>query len=144
MAANFARVAVLFNSCAAFTITWFPARAMLSSFAASTRGAATPVGDEAEETEDDKLHWTTLVWSAALWVGTTCGVAACCQRLGLLFDLIGAIFGSFEVFIYPSLFWWTLCADSSRFGCLPAILLMSVGVFSLVTGVAVACAQDAT
>eukprot|EP00932_Pfiesteria_piscicida_P003636 SRR837773.13540.p2 GENE.SRR837773.13540~~SRR837773.13540.p2 ORF type:complete len:205 (-),score=42.50 SRR837773.13540:46-660(-) len=140
--ANLSRVAVLFNTCAAFALNWFPARAMLCSLASTLRGGELALGSLDEEVESEKLRTSTLVWSAALWVGFTACLAAHFRRLGLLFDLIGAVFGSCEVFLYPSLFWWRLCADSSRFGRWPAYMLLTVGVFTMVTGVAVVFKND--
>jgi hypothetical protein len=59
----------------------------------------TPQGDETEMT------FSFMVVVAVLWIGSGAVVAINCRQLAVVFDLIGAVFGSFEVFMYPGFFW---------------------------------------
>ena len=83
------------------------------------------------------MSFRFMLGASISWIGVGCLVAITCRRLAVVFDLIGAVFGSFEVFIYPGFFWYTLCARHSRFGALVSYVLWTLGAIMIVAGTTV-------
>ena len=98
-----------------------------------------------DEQGSDRFIW----WCAGFWIAGGTAIACVCRQLSVVFQLVGSVFGSFEVFFYPALFWWFFTDSYPKkppartlAGLMPAVGLVFIGVVMLVMGTVTTIASD--